>query len=75
MKTTVIRNAAWVVAWNDALGRHQYMRDVDVAFTGNQISHVGGGYDGPVDAEIPGGDVMVMPGLVNIHSHPTSEPL
>ena len=75
MKTTVIKNAAWVVSWNQGTGKHQYLRDVDVAFTGNQISHVGGGYDGPADTEISGRDVMVMPGLVNIHSHPTSEPL
>jgi len=75
MKTTVIKNAAWVVAWNQGTGKHYYLRDVDVAFTGNQISHVGGGYDGPADTEISGRDVMVMPGLVNIHSHPTSEPL
>ncbi|MFP6746081.1 MAG: amidohydrolase family protein [Alphaproteobacteria bacterium] len=75
MKTTVIKDAAWVVAWNRGLGRHYYMRDVDVAFTGNQISHVGGGYDGPADTEISGRDLMVMPGLINIHSHPTSEPL
>jgi cytosine/adenosine deaminase-related metal-dependent hydrolase len=75
VKTTVIKDAAWVVAWNRGLGRHYYMRDVDVAFTGNQISHVGGGYDGPADTEISGRDLMVMPGLINIHSHPTSEPL
>ena len=43
MKTTVIRDSAWVVAWNPDIGRHHYLRDVDVAFTGNQISHVGGG--------------------------------
>ena len=30
---TVIRNAAWVVAWDEASGRHHYLRDVDVAFT------------------------------------------
>jgi cytosine/adenosine deaminase-related metal-dependent hydrolase len=73
--TTVIRNAAWVVAWNGALAKHHYLRDVDIAFAGNEITHVGGAYDGPVDQEISGRDLMVMPGLVNIHSHPTSEPL
>lgn len=40
-KATVIRNAAWVVAWNSAAGRHHYLRDVDVAFAGNEITHVG----------------------------------
>jgi len=72
---TVIRNASWVVAWNEATDGHYYLRDVDVAFSGNEISHVGAGYDGPADTEISGRDLMVMPGLVNIHSHPTSEPL
>jgi cytosine/adenosine deaminase-related metal-dependent hydrolase len=72
--TTVIRNAAWVVAWNSAAGRHHYLRDVDVAFVGNRITHVGA-YEGPADTEISGRDLMVMPGLINIHSHPTSEPL
>ena len=73
--TTVIRNASWVVAWNEATDGHYYLRDVDVAFSGNEISHVGAGYDGPADTEISGRNLMVMPGLVNIHSHPTSEPL
>ena len=74
-KATVIRNAAWVVAWNQASGGHHYLRDVDVAFAGNEITHVGGAYEGPADTEISGRDLMVMPGLINIHSHPTSEPL
>ena len=74
-KATVIRNAAWVVAWIGAAERHHYLRDIDVAFAGNEIVHVGGDYDGPVDSEIAGNDLMVMPGLINIHSHPTSEPL
>lgn len=65
-KATVIRNAAWVVAWNGAAGRHHYLRDVDVAFAGNEITHVGGVYAGPADTEISGRDLMVMPGLINI---------
>lgn len=72
---TVIRNAAWVVAWDGAAGRHHYLKDVDVAFDGNRITQVGGAYQGPADREISGRELMVMPGLINIHSHPTSEPL
>ncbi len=75
MQTTLIKDAAWVVAWNHGTSGHHYLRNVDVAFAGSQITHVGGGYDGPVDIEVSGRDLMVMPGLVNIHSHPTSEPL
>ena len=74
-QTTVIRNAGWAVAWDQAKAGHQYLRDVDVAFTGNQISHIGKAYEGPAQVEIAGRDLMVMPGLINVHSHPTSEPL
>ena len=34
-----------------------------------------GRYTGAADREIDGRGFMVMPGLVNIHSHPASEPL
>ena len=74
-ETTVIRGADWVVTWDAAEGRHCYLRGADVAFTGNVISHVGPGYDGPVDTEADGRRLMVMPGLINVHSHPLSEPM
>ena len=75
MTTTVIRNAAWVIAWDDRQGRHTYRRDVDVAFTGDRVSHIGPGYAGPADRVIDGGKLLVMPGLIDIHSHPEHEPL
>ena len=74
MSTTVVKHADWVIAWNETEGRHEYLRDGDDAFTGNRIAFVGRGYDGPADREISGRGRMVMPGLVNIHSHPASEP-
>lgn len=74
MSTTVIRNAAWVVAWDATAGRHVYARDIDVAFEGNTISHVGPGFAGEAATEIDGRSVMVMPGLVDIHAHPQHEP-
>jgi len=75
MTITVIRNADVVVAWNASAGRHVYLTDADLAFEGGTIRHVGRGYDGPADEEIAGRGLMVMPGLVNIHSHPSSEPM
>lgn len=73
--TTVLRHAAWVVAWDAASARHVYRRDVDVAFTADRIVHVGRAYAGHADVEIDGRQRLVLPGLVNIHTHPTSEPL
>src|SRR3546814_1033143 len=72
---TVIRNAAWVVAWSARDSRHVYLQGADVAFADGAVTHVGGRYAGEAAREIDGGDLMVMPGMINIHSHPTSEPL
>ncbi|QYU70490.1 amidohydrolase family protein [Leptolyngbya sp. 15MV] len=73
--TTLIRNADLVVAWDAAAGSHIYLPDADVAFEGGAITFVGRHYAGPAEEEISGRGLMVMPGLVNIHSHPSSEPL
>ncbi|WP_411906972.1 amidohydrolase family protein [Rhizobium mayense] len=71
---TVIRNCEWLVAWDAASASHVYENDGDFAFTGNRIVHVGKSYDGPFDVEIDGRRRMVMPGFVNLHSHPGHEP-
>src|SRR3954454_3600757 len=71
--TTVIRGADMVVAWDGQ--QHVYMPDADVAFTGGAITFVGRNYPGAADEVIAGAGLMVMPGLVNIHSHPSSEPM
>src|SRR5580698_684507 len=75
MPLTVIRNADMVVAWDAGAESHVYMPDADVVFEGGALRFVGRGYDGPVDETIDGRGLMVMPGLVNIHSHPSSEPM
>ena len=74
-ETTVIRNAAWAIAWDGGAKRHAYLRDCDIAFADGVIAFVGRRYDGPCDREIDGRRRFVLPGLVNIHTHPTSEPL
>ena len=73
--TTVIRRADWVVGWDADAGSHVYLRDADVAFRDSAIVAVGGRNDGASDTEIDGRRLIVMPGLVNIHTHPTSVPL
>ena len=75
MTTTLIRNASFVVAWDATTKAHTYMPDADVAFEDGTIRFVGRGYDGVADTIIDGAGFMVMPGLVNIHSHPSSEPM
>lgn len=75
---TRVREASWVIAWDEAAGCHVYLRDCDVVFGPAGIAHVGPGYTetaGAVGETIDGRGLMVMPGFVNVHAHPTSEPL
>lgn len=85
MSTTWIKNIDWLVAWDRSNpesagerrwgGRHSYLRDADLVFTGGQIDFVGRGYAGPADTVIDGRGRFIIPGLVNIHTHPCSEPM
>ncbi|NTS33212.1 amidohydrolase family protein [Phyllobacterium sp. BT25] len=74
-KVTVIRDAAWIVAWDAETDAHIYMNDGDVAFSSAGVMQVGGHYVGAINEEISGTNLMVMPGLVNIHCHSGDEPL
>ena len=73
MSRTWVKQADWVVAYDAGSGTHSYLTGADVVFEGNVISFVGKGYDGTADTVIDGKDVMVMPGLVDAHSHPSLE--
>src|SRR5262245_59072508 len=74
MRETVwIRNADWVVAWDGLAERHAYLRDGDVVFSGGTLTFVGRGYTGRSDRTIDARGLMVMPGLVDVHSHPGHE--
>src|SRR6185437_6895613 len=71
--TTLIKNAEWVIAWDASDKRHVYRKNVDVAFDGDSITHVGPGFKGKADTTVDGSRLMVMPGFVDIHSHPGHE--
>ncbi|WP_185983776.1 amidohydrolase family protein [Aureimonas mangrovi] len=75
MTKTIIRNAAFVVAWDDESAAHVYHTDTDVAFSDGRITALGSVAEEPGDEIVDGAGMMVMPGLVNVHSHPSSEPL
>jgi cytosine/adenosine deaminase-related metal-dependent hydrolase len=75
MSVTLIRNADIVLAWDEARKQHVYMPNGDVAYEDGKLLFVGRDYAGPVHETISGTGMMVMPGLVNIHSHPSSEPM
>src|SRR3954451_22857567 len=73
---TLVRAARFVVAWDAGRDGHVYRQGADVAFRGAELIHVGPDYAGDAPARvIDGADYLVMPGLVDIHSHPFSEPM
>jgi cytosine/adenosine deaminase-related metal-dependent hydrolase len=73
-KTTLIKNIAWGIIWNEETEQHNYARDVDLVFRGDKIVYVGPGYAGEYDELIRGDELLVLPGLINIHSHAAHEP-
>jgi cytosine/adenosine deaminase-related metal-dependent hydrolase len=75
MTTTVIRDADWVIGWDEAAGRHVYHRGIDVAFVDDRLVHVGRNYPEAADRVIDGKDRLILPGLIDIHAHPEHEPL
>jgi 5-methylthioadenosine/S-adenosylhomocysteine deaminase len=74
MPVTCIRNAAWIIAWDPTIGRHAYLKGADLVFEADRVTFIGRLYPGAFDSEIPGHNLLVMPGLVDIHSHPSTEP-
>ncbi len=69
----VIRGAERIVVFDPASNSHAYLDDADLAVAGGRIAFVGRSYVGSARREISGRGLMVMPGLVNLHSHPWSE--
>ena len=70
-RTTLIRNADFLVAYDAGADTHRYRKGCDLVFTDDRIVHVGPGFSGQVDETIDASGMMVMPGLVDIHSHPS----
>jgi 5-methylthioadenosine/S-adenosylhomocysteine deaminase len=71
---TCIKGADWIIAWDDSNQSHAYLAGGDLVFAGDRIEFLGPHYDGPVDQVIDGANLLVMPGLINTHAHPATEP-
>ena len=75
MTTTHFKDVDWIVAWDQDRQSHCYLKGGDLAFAGNEITFVGPDYDGQSDNVVDGAGICLIPGLVNIHSHPCTEVL
>src|SRR5690606_5025302 len=72
-----IRNASWAVVRDPASRRHVYRRDVDLFLEHGKVREItpaGARPGGAAEPAIDGRGMLLLPGLVNVHSHPTTEP-
>lgn len=65
MRTLI--EGGWIVGHAD--GGHTLLRDGVVVYEGNRIIHVGGSFEGRVDARIDATGKLVCPGFVDTHVH------
>jgi 5-methylthioadenosine/S-adenosylhomocysteine deaminase len=73
--TTLIRNCRFAVVWDKEAQSHVYRSGVDVVMAKDRIAFIGETYSGESDRVMDGANFLVMPGLIDIHSHPFSEPM
>ena len=75
MTITHIKNVGWIVAWDEARQSHCYLKGSELAFKGKEITYVGQTHQGVSDRIIDGAGLCLIPGFVNVHSHPCTEAL
>ena len=73
-KSTCFKNVSWAVVWDKQLEEQVYHQDIDIVIAGDVISFVGNDYDGKADVTVDGRGWLILPGLINLHSHPSTEP-
>ena len=74
MTVTCVKNCDWGIVWDNEANRHRYSNSIDLVFSEDTITYVGPHYEGKADKIIDGENLMVMPGLIDIHSHTSLEP-
>jgi 5-methylthioadenosine/S-adenosylhomocysteine deaminase len=67
-----------VVTWDSEKSRHRYLKNADLVFEADHIVYVGPDCRADIsqgDEIIDGQGMMIIPGLVDIHSHLAHEPI
>ncbi len=62
----LVKNCDWVVTQNK---KREVLRDASIFVQDGEIKQVGKNVKGPADSEIDGKGKIVLPGLINAHTH------
>ncbi len=66
MKTTLIKNADWIITMN---GQKERIRHGDILVQGKEILEIGSDITSAADEVINASGMVVIPGLINTHHH------
>ena len=66
MSSVLIKNCSWLVTQNP---RRDALRDHSVLIRDGKIEEIGKGLRSPADVEVDGEGKIVLPGLINTHTH------
>ena len=72
-RPTLIRNASLAIVW-DGAGGHAYRSDVDLQLGDGQIAAIARGETLRGEDVLDGRGLLLLPGLIDIHAHPSTEP-
>lgn len=76
MVDILFKNLDWAILWNSNEHRHYYVRGVNVEVSGGEITRIDSRSTScTTENIIDGRNKMLVPGFINIHSHPDMEPL
>lgn len=76
-RPTSIRNIPWAAVLDGTSRRHVHRRDIDLFLKGGRVAEITPAGARPPkanEAALDGRGMLALPGLVNIHSHPSTEP-
>ncbi len=77
MEDILIKNLDWAVLWDPTEHCHCYARGVNLGISGGRITRIESepGTNSDTKKVIDGRNKLLVPGFINIHSHPDMEPL
>lgn len=72
-KLTWIKNISWLVAWNRETENHEYICNADLVFSDDEIVFAGTGYSQDAETIKDGTGILVIPGMLSLHTHPWAQ--